>query len=115
MPPEIISKIATEKDVNDLDSLRQWLKDKDHPIVKTWKEKTEQPKAEAAPSQPAPQFSPQFVAQQVPTTGFTIPSLELPAGAIPIQGAPQGISFKIILKNARIKAERVIIRVEKGG
>ena len=115
MPPEIIPKIATEKEVNDLDSLRQWLKDKDHPIVKTWKEKTEQPKAEAAPSQPAPQFSPQFVAQQVPTTGFTIPSLELPAGAIPIQGAPQGISFKIILKNARIKAERVIIRVEKGG
>jgi CO dehydrogenase/acetyl-CoA synthase beta subunit len=46
-------------------------------------------------------------------TGFTVPSIELPANALPIQGLPQGVSIKIILKNAKIRAEKVIIRAQK--
>ena len=105
MPPEIIPKIATENDIQDMDGLKKWLVEKNHPIVKTWK--AEEPKQEkAAPQQ----------AQQMPMTGFTVPTLELPASALPmgaLQGLPQGVTIKIILKNAKIRAERVIIRAEK--
>ena len=49
----------------------------------------------------------------MPTTGFTVPTLELPASALPIQGLPQGINIKLILKNAKIKADKLIIKVDK--
>ncbi len=107
LPPEIIPKIATENDVTTLDELKAWLKEKNHPIIERW---TEEPEVE----EPAPAQAAQQVAQpQMPMTGFTVPTLELPASALPIQGLPQGVSFKIILKNAKIKAERLIIRAEK--
>jgi acetyl-CoA decarbonylase/synthase complex subunit beta len=106
LPPEIIPKIATEENVQDMDGLKKWLIEKDHPIVKTWK--AEEPKQEKA--------TPQQAQQQMPMTGFTVPNLELPASALPmqaLQGLPQGVTVKIILKNAKIRAERVIIRAEK--
>jgi len=106
MPEDIVPKIATEKDVSTLDELKQWLRDKDHPIVERW---VEEPVAEPEQAQ-VPQ---QYAQQQMPMTGFTVPSLELPAGALPIQGLPQGVAFKIILKNAKIKAEKLIIKAEK--
>jgi len=106
MPEDIVPKIATEEDVSTLDELKQWLRDKDHPIVERW---VEEPVAEPEQAQ-VPQ---QYAQQQMPMTGFTVPSLELPAGALPIQGLPQGVAFKIILKNAKIKAEKLIIKAEK--
>jgi acetyl-CoA decarbonylase/synthase complex subunit beta len=107
LPEEIIPKIATEADVSTLDELKDWLKTKTHPITERW---TEEPEVEAS----APVQATQQMAQpQMPMTGFTVPSLELPAGALPIQGLPQGVAFKIILKNAKIKAERLIIKAEK--
>ena len=107
MPEEILPKIATEKDVTTLDELKDWLKDKNHPITERW---TEEPEVE----EPAPMQAVQQLAQpQMPMTGYTIPSLELPASALPIQGLPQGVAFKIILKNAKINAEKLIIRAEK--
>ncbi|MCW4049635.1 MAG: CO dehydrogenase/CO-methylating acetyl-CoA synthase complex subunit beta [Candidatus Bathyarchaeota archaeon] len=105
MPPEIIPKIATENDVSNLDELKKWLRDKNHPIVDTWK-------PEEAPK-PIAEAQPQIMSQQMPMTGFTMPSLELPASALPIQGLPQGVNLKIILKNVKIRAEKVIIRAEK--
>lgn len=107
MPPEIIPKIATENDVQDMDGLKKWLQEKSHPIVGTWKAEAEKP---------APGAAPQPAQQQVPMAGFTVPTLELPASALPmsaLQGLPPGMTFKIILKNAKIKAERVIIRAVK--
>lgn len=107
MPPEIVPKIATEESVPDMDGLKKWLREKSHPIVGTWKTEAEKPAQVAAP-QPAQ--------QQIPMTGFTVPTLELPASALPmsaLQGLPPGISIKIILKNAKIKAERVIIKTVK--
>jgi acetyl-CoA decarbonylase/synthase, CODH/ACS complex subunit beta len=106
MPEDIVPKIATEGDVSTLDDLKTWLKDKEHPIVERW--------VEEAAAEPEPAQVPQQYAQpQMPMTGFTVPSLELPAGALPIQGLPQGVAFKIILKNAKIRAERLIIKAEK--
>jgi len=101
MPEDMIPKIATEKDVETLDQLKDWLKEKGHPIVDTWKE--EEPVAEAPPAAAPPQ-------QQMPAT-FTMPTMELPAGTVP--GLPSGMNIRIILKNAKIKAEKAIIKVDK--
>jgi acetyl-CoA decarbonylase/synthase complex subunit beta len=94
MPPEIILKIATENDVKSLDELKAFLKTKEHPIIKTWIETS----AAATPEN---------------TGEITVPTLELPGDFAPIQGLPAGMSFKIILKNAKIKAEKMIIKAEK--
>ena len=94
MPPEIIPKIATENDVKSLDELKAFLKTKEHPIIKTWIETS----AVATPEN---------------TGEITVPTLELPGDFAPIQGLPAGMSFKIILKNAKIKAEKMIIKAEK--
>ena len=90
MPPEIVPKIATEDEVSSVDELKTFLKEQGHPIVKKW---TEAPAEE--PSE------------------ITVPTLEMPAGAIPIQGMPAGMGFTIILKNAKIKAEKMIIKVDR--
>ena len=105
MPEEIIPKISTEKTVSSLDELKTWLRDKKHPIVDTWKPEEEK--------KPVPVAQPQQAMQQMPQTGFTVPSLELPASALPSLGLPQGVNIKIILKNAKIRAEKLIIRAEK--
>jgi acetyl-CoA decarbonylase/synthase complex subunit beta len=93
LPQEIIPKIPTENDVKNLDELKEFLKQKDHPIVKTWVEATavETGKGEE----------------------ITVPTLEMPGEMMPIQGIPSGFGFKIILKNAKIKAEKMIIKAEK--
>jgi len=90
MPPEIVPKIATEDEVSSVDELKTFLKEQGHPIVEKW---TEAPAEE--PSE------------------ITVPTLEMPAGVIPIQGMPAGMGFRIILKNAKIKAEKMIIKVDR--
>jgi len=90
MPPEIVPKIATEDEVSSVDELKTFLKEQGHPIVEKWTE--------------APAEEPREI---------TVPTLEMPAGAIPIQGMPAGMGFRIILKNAKIKAEKMIIKVDR--
>jgi len=90
MPPEIIPKIATENDVSSLEELKAFLTEKGHPIVETWIEKPEETPGE-----------------------ITVPTLEMPASAFPIQGVPAGMGITIILKNAKIKAEKMIIKADK--
>ena len=108
IPEEIKSKIATEDDAMDLDTLESWLQEKEHPIVDRWPEETE----EALKEEPsAPQQMQQFQQmQQMPST-FTMPTMQLPAQSMP--GLPSGMKIRITLKNAKIKAEKVIIKVVK--
>ena len=94
IPPEIVDKIPTENDVSSLEELKGWLTEKGHPVVDRWTE---------APTE----------AVEEPGE-IAVPTLEMPPGAIPIQGMPAGMGFRIILKNARIKAEKLIIKAEKG-
>ncbi|MEX2702177.1 MAG: CO dehydrogenase/CO-methylating acetyl-CoA synthase complex subunit beta [Candidatus Baldrarchaeota archaeon] len=47
IPPDLIDKIATEKDVGSVDELKQFLEEKGHPVVERWKE-LEIAEAEAA-------------------------------------------------------------------
>jgi len=38
IPAELVDKIATEKDVSNVEELREFLKEKGHPVVEKWKE-----------------------------------------------------------------------------
>jgi len=82
IPADIYDKIATEKDVSTLESLRAFLEEKKHPVVQRWKK--------------------ELVAEPVPEGGlqvFTAPEVPITQGGI-----------RIILKNARITAEKVILQ-----
>jgi acetyl-CoA decarbonylase/synthase complex subunit beta len=92
MPLEVVPKIATENEASTLDELKAFLKEHDHPIVERW---TEAPAVEEMAGE------------------IAVSTLEMPAGAIPIQGIPTGMGFRIILKNAKIKAEKMIIKADR--
>ncbi|KPV62191.1 MAG: Acetyl-CoA decarbonylase/synthase complex subunit beta 2 [Candidatus Bathyarchaeota archaeon BA2] len=87
MPKEIADKIATENEAKTVDELKAFLKAQEHPVVQTWKE---------IPVEVAPEME-----------EAAVPTIPLPTTAIAAGG------FKIILKNAKIHAERLIIRREK--
>ena len=82
IPADIYDKIATEKDVSTLESLRAFLEEKKHPVVQRWKK--------------------ELVAEPVPEGGLQV----FTAREVPIT---QG-GIRIILKNARITAEKVILQ-----
>jgi len=90
IPKELFDKIATEKDVKTIDELKEFLKTHEHPVVKQWKEVPAEVE-EAEEEVPAVAVAP------LPTTSFA-------AGG-----------FKIILKDAKIHAKKVIIKARKRG
>jgi acetyl-CoA decarbonylase/synthase complex subunit beta len=85
IPKEIIEKIPTENDVKTIDELKTFLKEKEHPVVERWKEKPVEvvSEIEEAPMVPIAEAS----------------TMPITAGG-----------FRIILKDAKIYAKRVIIR-----
>ena len=87
---EVVDKIATENDVKTVDELKAFLKDHKHPVAQRWKE------------------IPVEVAPEVKEEVLTVPLAPLPTTAIAAGGG-----FKIILKNAKIHAERLIIKSMK--
>jgi len=95
IPKEIVDKIATENEAKTVDNLKIFLKDRGHPIVETWKE--ESIAAEEA----------------VPTAMEGEISAEMPVATIPTLPITTG-GYKIILKDAKIYAKKVIIRPIKG-
>jgi acetyl-CoA decarbonylase/synthase complex subunit beta len=88
IPKEVVDKIATENDAKTVDELKAFLKDHEHPVVQQWKE---------VPVEAAPEVEEAIAAQTIP----------LSTTAISAGG------FKIILKNAKIHAEKLIIKREK--
>jgi len=87
IPKEIVDKIATENDAKTVEELRTFLKDHEHPVVQQWKEIP----VEAAPG---------MEEEEVPATPLTLPTAAIATGG----------GFKIILKNAKIHAEKLIIK-----
>jgi len=87
VPKELIDKIATENEAKTIEELKNFLKDHGHPIVEKWKEIPKEAVAEEAPE--------------------AIPVAQLPTMPITAGG------FRIILKDAKISAKKVIIKVEK--
>jgi acetyl-CoA decarbonylase/synthase complex subunit beta len=94
IPAEVVNKIATEENAKTIDELKSFLKEQDHPVVANWK--VEEATAEAgAPTESAEEMPPTPVA--------TVSTLPITAGG-----------YKIILKDAKIYAKKVIIRATKG-
>ncbi|WP_319580165.1 CO dehydrogenase/CO-methylating acetyl-CoA synthase complex subunit beta [uncultured Methanospirillum sp.] len=98
IPDDVVEKIATEADATDMQSLEEFLRKTGHPVVERWSTQADQDEETSGPDQGGMSYShggqgPVFVAGELPiTTG--------------------GVT--IILKNAKIFAEKVIIRpIEK--
>ena len=84
---DIVDKVATEKDVNTIDELKLFLEKRTHPVVERWK---------AIPAEATPEV--EEVEVEAP--------LEIPISGVPITAG----GFKIILKDAKIHAKKIIIR-----
>jgi len=88
IPKEVVAKIATENEAKTVDELKTFLKSHEHPVAQRWKEVA----VEAAPEV---------------EEALAAPTVPLPTTTIAAGG------FKIILKNAKIHAEKLIIKREK--
>jgi len=94
IPEDVVDKIPTEEDVSSVDELKRFLEEKNHPVVERWKALAEAAPEEAEAAEMAPEAAPAL-------------------GPVPLMSATMG-GFKIILENARIHAEKIIIRrIEK--
>jgi acetyl-CoA decarbonylase/synthase complex subunit beta len=93
IPTELFDKIATEEDAKTIDELKTFLKEHNHPVVERWKE--EEAAVEEAVSAEAREEAPMMPV----ATAATLP---ITAGG-----------FKIILKDAKIYAKKVIIHSTK--
>ncbi len=91
----VVDKIATEEDAKNVDELKAFLKAKNHPVVAKW-EAEEAPAAEAQ----AIQVNEEAAGTMMPVA--TCSSMPIMAGG-----------FKIILKDAKIYANKVIITTVK--
>jgi acetyl-CoA decarbonylase/synthase complex subunit beta len=89
LPEDLVPKIATEEEVQDLNDLKTWLKEKNHPIVETWVDMEEEEEEE---------YEEEGAMVPMGTVGLTIPGV----------GGAGG--FKLILKNCKIHAESIIIK-----
>ena len=90
IPKDMVDKIATENDANNVDELKAFLEAREHPIVERWK---------TVPAEVAAEKEEAEVSAEVP---ITLSSLPINAG-----------DFKIILKDAKIHVKKVIIRRTK--
>jgi acetyl-CoA decarbonylase/synthase complex subunit beta len=101
IPKDLIDKIATEKEAKNIDQLREFLIKQNHPVVQRWKEK-------------APPAAPAEVPAEEAKEVARVPEMEIPAETIGMPVVAGGGGFKIILKNAKIHAEKLIIKkIEK--
>jgi acetyl-CoA decarbonylase/synthase complex subunit beta len=94
IPKELVDKIATENEVKNIEELKSFLETKGHPVVERWKAKPVEVVAEAEAAE---------AKEEVPA----VPVAEL--AGVPITAG----GFKIILKDAKIHARKVIIRAIK--
>lgn len=96
IPEDVVNKIPTEEAVTNVQDLKSYLEDQQHPVVDRWKAPPEAAPEEAAGAmEEAPEFS----------SLAAFPTLSAMAGG-----------FKFTFENVRIHADRVRIqRVEKQG
>ncbi len=95
IPQNLRERVATEKEAPTVDQLKRFLEERGHPVVQRWQAAVPQAKAEAEAREEE----------------------AIAAAAIPLTGIPvAGGGFRIILKDAKIVARKVIIRsIKKGG
>lgn len=100
IPAEIVDKVATEEDAQDLDTLKEFLKEKDHPVVKNWgaDEEEDEDKEPAGTSTAMPAFG--------------MPDPAMLQNIPPMTGGGSG-GIKITLKNAKVSIDKIILSSKK--
>ncbi|UCH02381.1 MAG: acetyl-CoA decarbonylase/synthase complex subunit beta, partial [Candidatus Bathyarchaeota archaeon] len=97
IPSNLIDKIATENDVANLDELKTFLEEKQHPVTERW-------------ITPIVETTPSTIMGEEEKEAVSIVSA-MPITTIPMSGG----GFKIILKDAKIVAKKLIIRrIQRG-
>ncbi len=96
IPKEVVDKVATENDAKSIDDLKKFLETRAHPVVARWKAGA----VEAATATVEAPAEEKEVTMGAPV--IEMPTLPITAGGI-----------RIILKDAKIHANKVIIRVER--
>ena len=95
IPADVVDKIATEEDAKNVDELKAFLKAKNHPVVARW----------AAEEAPAAEDKAITVNEEAAGTMMPVATMS----SMPIMAG----GFKIILKDAKIYANKVIITTVK--
>jgi len=93
IPKDVVDKVATEENATNVDALKAFLKEKNHPVVARWA-------AEEIAAPAVEDTSTELQAAQ----GGMMPVMT--ASSLPIMAG----GFKIILKDAKIYANKVIIK-----
>jgi acetyl-CoA decarbonylase/synthase complex subunit beta len=88
VPQEVVDKIATENDAKTVEDLKVFLENNEHPVVKLWK---------AVSVEPAPEIE-----EALAVSGVPLPTATISTGG-----------FRLILKNVKIHAEKLIVKREK--
>lgn len=107
IPEDIKDKIATENDATDIDSLKAFLQEKNHPVVASWaaaeeeEEEEEEEEAEEVAVAAAPMM--------MPAAGFQMPAM----ASMPMMPAGKAGGIKITFKKAKISIERMVISEKK--
>ncbi|MBA1341475.1 MAG: Acetyl-CoA decarbonylase/synthase complex subunit beta 2 [ANME-2 cluster archaeon] len=100
IPAEIVDKVATEEDAQDLDTLKEFLKEKDHPVVKNWGADEEEDEDEESTG----------TSTAMPAFGMSDPAVLL--NIPPMTGGGSG-GIKITLKNAKVSIDKIILSSKK--
>ncbi len=97
IPEEVIGKIPTEEDAGSIKEIRKFLRENEHPIM----DRLKQAKEEVEEPETAEEVSEEAEMTVAPMTQVAYaPELSMPAGG----------GVRIILKNAKVYAEKVIIK-----
>ncbi len=104
IPADISDKISTENDTKTIDELKEFLKAKDHPVVKNWIEEVEEAEEEAAAVSTAGGMGMPMQMQQFAPGQIMMPAM----------GGGSGGGIKIILKNAKITISEVKFEEAEG-
>ncbi|MCK4938315.1 MAG: CO dehydrogenase/CO-methylating acetyl-CoA synthase complex subunit beta, partial [Methanosarcinales archaeon] len=99
IPADIVDKVATEEDAQDIDTLKKFLTEKGHPIIERWSTEEEEPAKDESVAK---------------TDAIGMPQIGLPAfdpamlqNLPPMTGGGGGI--KVTLKNAKISIDKIIL------
>lgn len=102
IPADIVDKVATEEDAQDLDTLKEFLKEKDHPVVKNWGADEDEE-----------------VDEESTVTSTAMPVFGMPDPAAMLQNIPPMVGgsgsggIKVTLKNAKISIDKIILSSKK--
>ncbi|HIP17110.1 MAG TPA: CO dehydrogenase/CO-methylating acetyl-CoA synthase complex subunit beta [Methanothermococcus okinawensis] len=114
IPEDLVDKIATEEDVSNIEELQNFLKERGHPIVEKWESMATVEEESTMKEEHMEEYeekgegaeSVEYIEESTESQGseITVPTMYLPGG---FGGLPSDV--KIILKNAVIKVEEIII------